>query len=127
MLKIKVLFKFAAFQAFPAEHTEAQCLQRFCGNIVTRRTQHTEQSPFSGDGVSNPEGLGKTKRNDRNGRGRSKTGCGAASRLHSVKAEAVRTVTWLPRIPFPFLSPFKHREGKRKESSPRKQRAPGTK
>lgn len=57
----------------------------------------------------------------RNGRGRSKTGSNAAKRPHSEKAERlVRTVTLLhPFLSFSFLN---IREGKRKESSARKQR-----
>ena len=60
----------------------------------------------------------KTKSQDGNGRGRSKTGCSLASWLHS-KAEAVRRVPY-----FHPSTPFFFKRGEEKESSVRTQRAP---
>ena len=37
---------FATFQAFPSEHTEAQCPQRYCGNILLLAELNTQSSNF---------------------------------------------------------------------------------
>lgn len=126
MLKIRVLFKptgkprptwnrqgagnnfyplnFAVFQTFPSEHTEAQCLQRYCCDpLFLAEFSAPSGNLFQKLGCKTDlEGSGEAKR--WTGRGRSKTGCGAAQ--------------WL--LPASGLIFFNCKEGERKESSARK-------
>lgn len=103
----------ATFQAFPTEHTEAQCPQRYCGNIpvISRASTHRAVTSFRCWGGK--PGRVKTKIHDVNGRGCSKTGCRLASGLHNVKQ---RLSEEYPTSNPPRLSFFKRGGGKNHQS-----------
>lgn len=114
------------FQALPTEHTEAQCLQRYCCNLLLLAEVNTQsKNLFSDIGLLRPRKV----EYDRAVMGT----VGGALRLAATQqsgctVEGKEALEQLPPFhPPSFLFFFKCREEKRKESSARKQKAPANK
>lgn len=101
-------------QAFPAEHTEAQCLQR------------DRCKPLFRSWGARSEGF-ETKSHPRNGRGRSKTGCNVAAQGESQRGGQNSVPSTSPGFALLCFFFFKRSEGRRKEPSARNKGIPRSK